>query len=307
MIPKAYTRLTFIDSCVLFGVYIYAMSIRKRRAHWIIPLSCMFHFSIATAHNILSLFYALHGLTDPAIISVADGSILYISRVTVFSMTMTGLYLFNVLVLHLMLIWRFYLVWDHNLILTVVMLILEAGHLATALAVWSVVIRLGVFFTSAFDALLKAVFTLNLVLTICLTSGIAYRLWRAGKDTFGLTGHNAYKPAIYTIIQCGAIYTSSIVVVCALHLSGSPAGVMANYVGVQIATLTPLLLIVNLSLGAMHGEYGETSDTAGPAFTQPVQVSITEEIQTHPDDTMELRPTRRNQSLQTYGDDEKGH
>ncbi|KAG1776966.1 hypothetical protein EV702DRAFT_1104524 [Suillus placidus] len=294
-------------NCVLFGVCIYAMSIRKRRAHWIVPLSCICHFSIATAHNILSLFYALQGLTNPAIISVADGSILYISRVTALSRTMSGLYLLNILVLHFLLIWRFYLVWDHNLILTAVMLILEAGHLATAVATWAVVIRLGVIFTSAFYALLEACFAFNLVLTICLTSGIAYRLWRAEKDTFGLTGHNAYKPAIYTIIQCGAIYTSSIVVVCALHFSGSPAGVMANYVGVQVATLTPLLLIAHLSLGVTHREHNETSDTAGPAFAQPVQVNITEETHTHPDDTMELRPsTRRNQSLRTC-DDEKGH
>jgi hypothetical protein len=67
------------------------------------------------------------------------------------------------------------------------------------------------------------------------TSGIAYCLWRTGKNAVGLTSHNIYKPAIYTIIQCGAIYTSSIVVVCALHLARSPAGVMADYVGVQLA------------------------------------------------------------------------
>lgn len=99
-----------------------------------------------------------------------------------------------------------------------------------------------------------ALFILNLVLTICLTSGIAYRLWRAGADTFDLTGHNAYKPAIYTTIQCGAIYTSSIVVICVLRLSGKPAGLVAPYVGIQFATLTPLLLIVSLKFGVRHDE-----------------------------------------------------
>jgi hypothetical protein len=106
------------------------------------------------------------------------------------------------------------------------------------------VIRFGVVLTPTSKALLKADLTFNIVLTICLTSGIAYRLWRAGKNTFGLTGHNAYRPAIYTIIQCGAIYTSSIVVVCALHLSGSPAGVMADYVGVQLAVSTSVILFL---------------------------------------------------------------
>lgn len=100
------------------------------------------------------------------------------------------------------------------------------------------IIRFGVFLSPTSEALLKADLTLNIALTISLTSGIAYRLWRAGKNAVGLTSHNIYKPAIYTIIQCGAIYTSSIVVVCALHLSGHPAGVMADYVGVQLAVST---------------------------------------------------------------------
>lgn len=290
-------------NCVLFGVCIYVLCIQKKRAYWIILISCIFHFSIATAHNILSLVYALQGLTNPAIISVAGGSILYFARVTTLSLTMIGLYIFNVLVLQLLLIWRFYLVWDRKLILTIVMLILEIGHLSTAFAAWSMIIRFGVVITPTSMALLKACFTFNIVLTICLTSGIAYRLWRAGKNTFGLTSRNIYKPAIYTIIQCGAIYTSSIVVVCAIHLSGSPAGVMADYVGVQLATLTPLLLIATLSLDMKRGEYDETSTTFRPTFPQPVQVNITEEIHT---DTMDPRPTQRNQSSQIYGDNEKG-
>ncbi|KAG1799735.1 uncharacterized protein HD556DRAFT_61722 [Suillus plorans] len=241
-------------NCVLFGVCMYAIFIRNKRAHWIVPFSCIFHFSMATAHIIISFLYALHGLTDPAVISVPNGSTLYFASVTALWSTMTGLYLFNVLVLHFLLIWRFYLVWNRNLILAIILLILEVGHLSTALAAWSVVTHSRVTFASAAWALATADFIFNLVLTICLTSGIAYRLWRAGADTFDLTGHNAYKPAIYTIIQCGAIYTSSIVVICVLRLSGKPAGLVAPYVGIQFATLTPLLLIVSLKFGVRHDE-----------------------------------------------------
>ncbi|KAG1746138.1 hypothetical protein EDB19DRAFT_379798 [Suillus lakei] len=293
-------------NCVLFGVCMYAMFHRHKRAHWTIPASCIFHFSIATAHNILSLFYALQGLTNPAIISVPDGSILYFLRITALSMTMSGLYILNVLVLNLLLIWRLYLVWNRNLILAIVMLIVEAVHLAIAIASWAVIIRFGVVFSTTFEALLKACFTLNLALTISLTSGIAYRLWRAGKDVCGLTDHNAYRAAIYTIIECGAIYTSSIVVLCAMNLSGSDVGIMANYVGIQIATLAPLLLIASLSLD-LHGENNETLNTMGPIFTQPVQVNITEEIRTYPDDTTDSRPAWKNQRMRSCDDNEKGH
>ncbi|KAG2079264.1 hypothetical protein BDR04DRAFT_30965 [Suillus decipiens] len=242
-------------NCVLFGVCIYAIFIRKKGAHWIVPVSCVYHFSLATANNIISLLYALQGLTNPAIISVPDGSTLYFARVTALSLTMIGLYLLNVgitflsrivlycaffqvLVLHLLLIWRFYLILDRNLILTIFVVILEIGHFSTAVASLSMAIRFGVISTSDSENLLTACFTFNLVLTICLTSGIAYRLWRAGKDIFGLTSHNVYKPAIYTIIQCGAIYTSSIVVVCVLFLARKPASVMSTYVGIQLAVST---------------------------------------------------------------------
>ncbi|KAG2153728.1 uncharacterized protein EDB93DRAFT_211554 [Suillus bovinus] len=273
-------------NCVLFGVCIYAISIRRTRAHWIIPLSCIFHFSIATASCIVCLLYALQGLTNPAIISVPDGSTLYFARVTAFSSTMIGLYTFDVLVLHFLLIWRFYLVWDRNLILVILMIILEIGHLSTAFAAWGVVTHFGVVFLSASNALAKSLCVLNLVLTICLTSGIAYRLWRAGKNTFDLTGYNAYKPAIYTIIQCGAIYTISIVVVCALQLSGNPAGLMATHVGVQFATLTPLLLITDINLRVTRREHDDDPpDTVEPTFARPVEVNITEEIHTHPRET----------------------
>ncbi|KAG2361413.1 hypothetical protein BDR07DRAFT_1485896 [Suillus spraguei] len=285
-------------NCVLFGVCIYAIFIRKKGAHWIVPFSCVYHFSLATANNIIILLYALQGLTNPAIISVPDGSTLYFARVAALSLTMIGLYLLNVLVLHLLLIWRFYLVWDRNLILTIIMVVLEIGHLSTAVASLSMTIRFGVISTSDSEALLTAVFTLNLVLTICLTSGIAYRLWRAGKDVFGLTSHDVYKPAIYTIIQCGAIYTSSIVVVCALFLARKPAGVMSTYVGIQLATLTPLLLIANLSLGTTRGEHDEGSDSVGLIFAPPVQVNVTKEIRTYPDD-MDPRPTQKNEILPT--------
>ncbi|KAG2037419.1 hypothetical protein BDR03DRAFT_1010682 [Suillus americanus] len=82
---------------------------------------------------------------------------------------------------------------------------------------------------------------------------------------------------------------------------------MANYVGVQFATLTPLLLIANLHLSVTHGEHDEAPDIVEPTFAQPVQVNIAEEIHTCRDDTMDPRPTWRNQSLPTYGDTEKGH
>jgi hypothetical protein len=50
-----------------------------------------------------------------------------------------------------------------------------------------------------------------------------------------MTGHHSYKVAIYTIIESGAIYTISIVVLCGLYQSGSEAGIFAINAATQIA------------------------------------------------------------------------
>ncbi|KAG2030902.1 hypothetical protein BDR03DRAFT_1016631 [Suillus americanus] len=144
-------------------------------------------------------------------------------------------------------------------------------------------------FSNAAIALAKASCAIDLAITISVTSGIAYRLWRAARDVSALTGHNAYKAAIYTVIESGAIYTSSIVVLCALYESASEAFGVAINVATQIATLTPLFLIASISFGLMHRDstYSESPDSARPTFARPIQVTITQETRIHPVHTMD--------------------
>ncbi|KAG2137850.1 uncharacterized protein EDB93DRAFT_1231070 [Suillus bovinus] len=311
----------FSEPCVLFGVCMYALFHRYKPLHWINTLSCVFHISIATAHNILSLLLSLEAFTNPAIISIPDGSSIYLFKNTTLTKTMGGLFLLNVHIifvinrvslllfqgfaLNLLLIWRFYVVWSHKWILAFVLLILEAAQFATGVANFAMVIIDRTFSNTAL-ALGKASCACNLTLTISVTSGIAYRLWRAGRHVSGLAVHNSYKATIYTIIESGAIYTSSIVVLCALYQAGNDAFIVAINVVTQIATLTPLLLIASLSFGLMHrnSAYYETSTPTGPAFARPIQVTITQETRIHPIDTMDSSTqSRKSQSIRAYHDD----
>ncbi|KAG2125408.1 hypothetical protein DEU56DRAFT_573886 [Suillus clintonianus] len=274
-------------NCVLFCICMYILFNRNKRPHWIIPMTCILHFLIATVHNILCLIRSLHAFTNTAVISVPDGSVLYLLKLTPLSFAMSGLYILNTIALNLLLIWRLYVVWYHNRFLAIIMLILEAGRSSTAVAAWAVILQFHQVFSHTVHALSKTSFAIDLVVTISVTSGIAYRLWRAGQDVSHLTGHNAYKAAVYTFIECGAIYTSSIVVLSALNISGSLAGIMAIEVNVQIATLTPLLLVASLSRNLKRRDrHSDTSTPTGPAdLVRPVQVNITEEICTHPVET----------------------
>ncbi|KAG2125409.1 hypothetical protein DEU56DRAFT_825489 [Suillus clintonianus] len=289
-------------SCMLFSVCMHVLFNRGKRAHWVIPVSCFFHFSIATAHNICCLFRSLQAFTNPAIISVPNGSILYLLRPTTLALTMAALYIMNTFALNLLLIWRLYVVWNHNRILAIIMLILEAGRISTAVAAWAVVLRFRQVFSHTVFALSKTSFALDFVFTVSVTSGIAYRLWRAGKDVSHLTDHNAYKAVIYAFIECGAIYTSSILVLSALSMSGSLAGVMAIDVNVQIATLTPLLLLVSVSRSLTKSDlHFDIPATTGLVFVRPVQVNMTEGICTHPVETMDSS-LRKTHSMRSYHD-----
>ncbi|KAG2052524.1 hypothetical protein BDR06DRAFT_510408 [Suillus hirtellus] len=292
-------------NCVLFGVCMYALFNGHKQLHWILnTLSCVFHISIATAHNILSLLLFLEAFTNPAIVSIPNGTIIYLFRSTPLTKTMGGLFLLNGLALNLLLIWRLYVVWNCKWIVAFVMLILEAAQLATGVANLAMLITNRIFSNTAI-ALGNTSCACDLALTISVTSGIAYRLWRASRDVSDLTDYNSYKTAMYTVIESGAIYTSSIVVVCALYQSGSNAFGMAINVAIQISTLTPLLLIASVSFGLMHGACPEATIFTEPTFVRPIQVTITQETRTHPIYTMDsnTESTEKSQSVRVYHDD----
>ncbi|KAG2363906.1 hypothetical protein BDR07DRAFT_1395946 [Suillus spraguei] len=292
-------------NCVLFGLCMYALFSRHKPLYWLNALACIFHFTIATAHNIISLVHFLQAFTDPAIISVPDGSIIFLLSNTALTKAMGGLFLLNSLALNLLLTWRLYVVWNHRRILAFVMLFLVTGWIATGIANWVMLIA-GHTFSKYSLALARTSCSLDLVLTISITSGIAYRLWRAGREVVGLTGHHAYKAAIYTIIESGAIYTSSIVVVCAMYQAGSPAFGAAINVDTQIVTLTPLFLTASVTLNMMHKEsvHPEASTSVGPAFASPIQVTVTKETHTHPIDTTDAstQSTEKSQITRAYHD-----
>ncbi|OAX36821.1 hypothetical protein K503DRAFT_772138 [Rhizopogon vinicolor AM-OR11-026] len=291
-------------NCVLFGTCVYILFNRRKKAHWITLAACTFHISIATAHSILTLFRSLQAFTNPAIVSVPDGSSLYLVKHTALFFAGGTLHLLNGFALNFLLIWRLYVVW-HNCWILIVMLTLEAAHIATSVAAWVLLFQTSPVFLRRTTQFVDAGLSFDLAVTVLVTSGIAYRLWRAGRNVSDLTGgQNAYKAAIYTIIESGAIYTSSIIVVTGLVISGSLAGVVALNVNIQISTLAPLLLIARLGLGMTHGDskQSETLSAAGPSFARPVQVNITEEISTYPIDAVNSSSKSTQRSAQSYHD-----
>ncbi|KAG0698336.1 hypothetical protein DFH29DRAFT_105760 [Suillus ampliporus] len=288
-------------NCVLFGACIYILVNRNKKSHRILFVSCIFHISVSTAHNVISLLQSLEGLTTPAIVSAPNGSSMYFITTTTFMLTNLALYVANVFAQDLLLIWRLYVVWNNNWKLAIVSLIVEAAHIACAITAVVLIAQPGEqLFSQSVQAFGKASWSLDLFLNTSVTSGIAYRLWSAGRKMSDCTGRNAYKAAMFTVIESGALIASCTVVMFALDIAGSPAGLMAVNVAVQIATTTPLLIISRLGLGLTQEDtQSEKFEPLSPAvtFAPPVQINVAEEICTYPMTSMSF--TRKTESTES--------
>lgn len=82
---------------------------------------------------------------------------------------------------------------------------------------------------------------LNLVLYVGLTVGIAYRLWWANRRVSRLyNGSRRYSPALYTIIESGALFASATIVMVGLTAAKTRVAVAAVSPTTQLAVSEPL-------------------------------------------------------------------
>ncbi|KAJ3975883.1 hypothetical protein EV361DRAFT_959149 [Lentinula raphanica] len=168
------------------------------------------------------------------------------------------LYEVNVFTQDMILIWRMWVVYNKRIIVVILPIAMEFGHVAAG--VYSIS-RGASPHVSVFDPLVHraaiAYWTLDLAVNIGVTFCIAYKLWAAGRslERVGL-GRNKhpYTGIIFTIVESGGIFATATLVTVSLYLSGNffPSVAAIDSV-VQLATTTPLLIVVRIGLGLQHG------------------------------------------------------
>ncbi|KAJ3713169.1 hypothetical protein F5878DRAFT_620217 [Lentinula raphanica] len=174
------------------------------------------------------------------------------------SITKLALYEVNVFTQDMILIWRMWVVYNKRIIVVILPIAMEFGHVAAG--VYSIS-RGASPHVSVFDPLVHraaiAYWTLDLAVNIGVTFCIAYKLWAAGRslERVGL-GRNKhpYTGIIFTIVESGGIFATATLVTVSLYLSGNffPSVAAIDSV-VQLATTTPLLIVVRIGLGLQHG------------------------------------------------------
>lgn len=77
--------------------------------------------------------------------------------------------------------------------------------------------------------------SLDLVVNVCVTAAIAFRLWFMGRKVGGHSHTNRYLSTILTIVESGAIFAAVTLVMLILYVRGSVLALNGIDISTQLA------------------------------------------------------------------------
>ncbi|PBK68863.1 uncharacterized protein ARMOST_01953 [Armillaria ostoyae] len=250
----------WIETC-LWGmnaiIFIGAMFvlIRKHHSPRLLAITSIALFLFATAHVALSLRELLEAFIDVPQPADPTYAILYWSiNSRGIAVAKTVLYDTSVFLQDLILIWRLYVVWGYNWKVAVLPIIVELAHMGTAYAATGLLAQPSTDINSPKIKHIGPVgWSLDLVVNVCVTAAIAFRLWFMGRKVGGHSHTNRYLSTILTIVESGAIFAAVTLVMLILYVRGSVLALNGIDISTQLAVMTPLLIIARVGLGMIHG------------------------------------------------------
>ncbi|KDQ57647.1 hypothetical protein JAAARDRAFT_687278 [Jaapia argillacea MUCL 33604] len=237
--------------CVLFAACMWVLTSRRKKVHGLLFISTAILFAMSTVHVALSLVQLLQAFVDPTVLATPRGSDIYwINEANPIYSAKNMLYNFSVFAQDFLLIWRLYMVWGQNWKICVLPMFFEAIHISAILVAAVLLTKPGVdVFSRAVQGWGLAGWALDVFVNTSVTSAIAYKLWLANKN---LADHFAkrsgYLTAMFTVLESGAIFAGATIVLFSLDAAGSVAGNVGISPVAQLATMTPLLIIVRVGL-----------------------------------------------------------
>ncbi|KAI9573416.1 hypothetical protein HD554DRAFT_2167030 [Boletus coccyginus] len=242
---------------------------------------------VAMSTILILLATSLQQLLDAFVYLPADvpdySTTYWLDYTTTLSLLKDNLYNTLVFAQDFILIWRLYVVFMYDWRVIVFPMILEAASIGTAYPATVIGARpdVGMFSSIVPSLAISACITLN----VSVTMAIAGRLWWMGRTTAPLTPTltNQYALSIYVAVESGAIFAGANIISLVLYASYNTAASVVIDVTSQLATLTPLLIIVQLGLTGQHrssrGSYSKMVLTARDGTTFRVGVPRDSESQ----------------------------
>ncbi|KAJ7721499.1 hypothetical protein B0H16DRAFT_367291 [Mycena metata] len=271
--------LLFGINCALLCACVNTL-LRRRTTARVLLISCFLLWGCSAAHVAVSFAQLTQAFTPP-VVSLPSGPDLYFADAgSHLSVAKNVLYGVNVFIQDLLLIWRLYVVWNNNWKVIVLPLIVEMAHMAAAFVTASYIARGAVteIFAGSIRAFGTSSWSLDIALNISVTCAIAARLWWMDRQMKQVrVDSRGFRAPMYTIVESGAILMCATLILYILDQAGSFLALVGLDSLVQLATLTPLLLLTRVGLGLTHGDGAKTSQYSirNNSSTTPVRVAVT--------------------------------
>ncbi|RPD64453.1 hypothetical protein L226DRAFT_533713 [Lentinus tigrinus ALCF2SS1-7] len=278
-IDEAYLIAGWLESffwgfyTLLFGMSMYAIYQKRRDGiNVFTTVSILLLYLLATTHMSLALVRLIQGF-----IFYRDtiGPILYFANISVrLNMAKDYIYITNLVLGDLVVVWRLYVVWGKNIWVVVAPLIMIAGELISgygAISQWLLphpnpptMVKWG-----------TAMYVLSMATNILVTAAIASRIWYVTRRTqavLGVEGNNRYSRVILLIVESGALIAAAKLIEFTLFklapvdgLNGLNAMYMIYESMPQITGLVPTAIVYAVNNGFTNQDDYYTS--RGPRST----------------------------------------
>ncbi|KAF5324160.1 hypothetical protein D9619_011110 [Psilocybe cf. subviscida] len=222
---------------------------RNPTATWILISISTVQFILSTIHVAVSLRSLIEGFIDT--LNIQNGALLYWNNPSTKSaLVAKTVYVTNALVGDLILIWRLYTVWRKNIYICLLPIVITCaaaviGYISNSklTAISGNVHSISV---SPVLNLLLPMWCLLIATQVISTSLIVGKIWWYVRCD--PVAKSRYVPVIAIIVESGAIYTLSTILLLALTDRKTYAGTILGHITTQIATIVPTLIIIRAEL-----------------------------------------------------------
>ncbi|RPD54259.1 hypothetical protein L226DRAFT_304251 [Lentinus tigrinus ALCF2SS1-7] len=259
---------TLMFSMTMYGIW-------RRRRHGVNLFttgSIILLYALATTHMALALVRLIQGFV---LYRDTIGPILYFANISVrLNMAKDYIYITNIALGDLVVVWRLYVVWGRNLWISVLPISMVVGEFVAgygSISQWllpnpvpETMVRWG-----------TAMFAISLSTNVLVTAMIASRIWyitARSRGTLGVSSNNCHKRVILLIIESGALISAAKIIEFVLFklapldgLNGLNALYIVYDAMPQITGLVPTVIVYSVN----HG-FTETADFYSGAITNTV-------------------------------------
>ncbi|EKM60016.1 uncharacterized protein PHACADRAFT_181923 [Phanerochaete carnosa HHB-10118-sp] len=272
-------------NCIVFGGALYVL-LRRKAPNWqvqppetyLITWSCLL-WLLSTGDEIVAFCQLYRSLTNPTLVGNPRAWDEFWIVPDQWATAHLVIYTTTAFLQDLLLIWRLYIVWRHNWRIVLGPLVIELIKAACAYVACGSLQTDGGFSAKSVRNWGLAGWGVAIFLNTAVTLAITGRLYWAGRKSPSFSDRCTYRATIYTLLESGGMFVAATFTALCLEATGHfPGALGATYCLDQLASIAPLVVIVRIGLGLVHGQNVVTCVTSAPSqsivIANPMQIRV---------------------------------